>query len=201
MPPPTPSYGLQRLSHQPPTTPPPSSPLPQVSSAAATAVSANSIHRCCRSPNTQIQNNEFVLAAFHHIRLRFMQLKKSLARNTAQMRTTGCSMVYSCGSLFDSPVPNGKATMKPIIHFQTWRIGILFFALGNCLNFISFGFAAQFPFLDQLSSPSSRVSQVVDIGSSRGGSTVGPSTRRIRKVSPVTSVGFVDSSDVPDRLF
>nr|GLL16385.1 probable magnesium transporter NIPA8 [Ipomoea trifida] len=38
---------------------------------------------------------------------------------------------------------NGKAAMKPIIHFQTWRIGILFFALGNCLNFISFGFAAQ----------------------------------------------------------
>ncbi|XP_019245500.1 PREDICTED: probable magnesium transporter NIPA8 [Nicotiana attenuata] len=32
---------------------------------------------------------------------------------------------------------------KPIIYFQTWRIGILFFAIGNCLNFISFGYAAQ----------------------------------------------------------
>lgn len=38
---------------------------------------------------------------------------------------------------------NVKATMKPIIHFQTWRVGILFFAIGNCLNFISFGYAAQ----------------------------------------------------------
>nr|GMD93313.1 probable helicase MAGATAMA 3 [Ipomoea batatas] len=24
-----------------------------------------------------------------------------------------CSVLYSCGSLFDSPVPNGKAAMKP----------------------------------------------------------------------------------------
>ncbi|KAL8049108.1 hypothetical protein ABFX02_06G000200 [Erythranthe guttata] len=38
---------------------------------------------------------------------------------------------------------NGKALMKPIVYFQTWRIGILFFILGNCLNFISFGYAAQ----------------------------------------------------------
>lgn len=38
---------------------------------------------------------------------------------------------------------NGKAHVKPIIHFQTWRVGILFFFLGNCLNFISFGYAAQ----------------------------------------------------------
>ncbi|KAI3472619.1 hypothetical protein Pfo_029189 [Paulownia fortunei] len=38
---------------------------------------------------------------------------------------------------------NGKALMKPIIYFQTWRIGILFFILGNSLNFISFGYAAQ----------------------------------------------------------
>ncbi|XP_009593044.1 putative magnesium transporter NIPA8 isoform X1 [Nicotiana tabacum] len=36
-----------------------------------------------------------------------------------------------------------KATMKPIIYFQTWRVGIVFFAIGNCLNFISFGYAAQ----------------------------------------------------------
>ncbi|KAL3653904.1 hypothetical protein CASFOL_003585 [Castilleja foliolosa] len=38
---------------------------------------------------------------------------------------------------------NGKALLKPIIYFQTWRIGILFFVLGNCLNFVSFGYAAQ----------------------------------------------------------
>ncbi|KAA8530041.1 hypothetical protein F0562_004750 [Nyssa sinensis] len=38
---------------------------------------------------------------------------------------------------------NGKIVMKPIIYFQTWRVGIIFFALGNCLNFISFGYAAQ----------------------------------------------------------
>lgn len=33
--------------------------------------------------------------------------------------------------------------LKPIIYFQTWRVGILFFALGNCLNFVSFAYAAQ----------------------------------------------------------
>ncbi|PKI52527.1 probable magnesium transporter NIPA8 [Punica granatum] len=38
---------------------------------------------------------------------------------------------------------NGKLPLKPIIHFQTWRVGIVFFLLGNCLNFISFGYAAQ----------------------------------------------------------
>ncbi|XP_010929508.1 probable magnesium transporter NIPA8 [Elaeis guineensis] len=38
---------------------------------------------------------------------------------------------------------NGKFILKPIIYFQTWRVGILFFALGNCLNFISFAYAAQ----------------------------------------------------------
>lgn len=38
---------------------------------------------------------------------------------------------------------NGKIVLKPITHFQTWRVGILFFAFGNCLNFISFGYAAQ----------------------------------------------------------
>ncbi|XP_010528116.1 PREDICTED: probable magnesium transporter NIPA8 isoform X2 [Tarenaya hassleriana] len=37
----------------------------------------------------------------------------------------------------------GKTPLKPIIYFQTWRVGILFFLLGNCLNFISFGYAAQ----------------------------------------------------------
>uniref|UniRef100_A0A2P2M6I9 Probable magnesium transporter n=1 Tax=Rhizophora mucronata TaxID=61149 RepID=A0A2P2M6I9_RHIMU len=37
----------------------------------------------------------------------------------------------------------GKVPLRPIIHFQTWRLGILFFFLGNCLNFISFGYAAQ----------------------------------------------------------
>ncbi|KAJ9132919.1 hypothetical protein P3X46_033737 [Hevea brasiliensis] len=38
---------------------------------------------------------------------------------------------------------SGKSHLKPIIYFQTWRVGILFFFLGNCLNFISFGYAAQ----------------------------------------------------------
>ncbi|KAK1410003.1 hypothetical protein QVD17_36535 [Tagetes erecta] len=38
---------------------------------------------------------------------------------------------------------NGKAILRPIISFQSWRIGILFFAFGNALNFISFGYAAQ----------------------------------------------------------
>ncbi|CAH8363631.1 unnamed protein product [Eruca vesicaria subsp. sativa] len=33
--------------------------------------------------------------------------------------------------------------LKPIVHFQTWRVGILVFLLGNCFNFISFGYAAQ----------------------------------------------------------
>ncbi|XWS32565.1 hypothetical protein CRYUN_Cryun22dG0000500 [Craigia yunnanensis] len=37
----------------------------------------------------------------------------------------------------------GQIPLKPIIYFQTWRVGILFFVLGNCLNFISFGYAAQ----------------------------------------------------------
>ncbi|KAL1352524.1 hypothetical protein HN51_016518 [Arachis hypogaea] len=38
---------------------------------------------------------------------------------------------------------SGKLPLKPIIHFQIWRVGILLFILGNCLNFISFGYAAQ----------------------------------------------------------
>ncbi|KAI3520626.1 hypothetical protein L1887_10076 [Cichorium endivia] len=38
---------------------------------------------------------------------------------------------------------NGKTLLRPIISFQSWRIGILFFAFGNALNFISFGYAAQ----------------------------------------------------------
>ncbi|KAK1440977.1 hypothetical protein QVD17_06813 [Tagetes erecta] len=38
---------------------------------------------------------------------------------------------------------DGKAILRPIISFQSWRIGILFFAFGNALNFISFGYAAQ----------------------------------------------------------
>lgn len=46
-------------------------------------------------------------------------------------------------SLLSSEESSGKLILKPIIHFQTWRVGILFFALGNCLNFISFGYAAQ----------------------------------------------------------
>lgn len=38
---------------------------------------------------------------------------------------------------------SGKGLTKPIVYFQTWRIGIIFFILGNCLNFVSFGYAAQ----------------------------------------------------------
>ncbi|KAI4367315.1 hypothetical protein MLD38_023066 [Melastoma candidum] len=46
-------------------------------------------------------------------------------------------------SMHDIDGSSGKLPLKPIIHFQTWRIGILIFMLGNCLNFISFGYAAQ----------------------------------------------------------
>ncbi|XP_059449334.1 probable magnesium transporter NIPA8 isoform X1 [Corylus avellana] len=46
-------------------------------------------------------------------------------------------------SMLESDGTNGKLTLKPIIHFHTWRVGIIFFLLGNCLNFISFGYAAQ----------------------------------------------------------
>ncbi|OMO98537.1 Magnesium transporter NIPA, partial [Corchorus capsularis] len=46
-------------------------------------------------------------------------------------------------SLMDGEGIAGKIPLKPIIYFQTWRVGILFFMLGNCLNFISFGYAAQ----------------------------------------------------------
>ncbi|KAK9272427.1 hypothetical protein L1049_002800 [Liquidambar formosana] len=46
-------------------------------------------------------------------------------------------------SMLEGDGTNGKLALKPIIHFQTWRVGIIFFALGNCLNFISFGYAAQ----------------------------------------------------------
>lgn len=46
-------------------------------------------------------------------------------------------------SVLSSDEANGKLILKPIIHFQTWRVGILFFALGNCLNFVSFAYAAQ----------------------------------------------------------
>lgn len=38
---------------------------------------------------------------------------------------------------------NSRPKMKPIIYFQAWRVGMLFFTIGNCLNFISFGYAAQ----------------------------------------------------------
>lgn len=46
-------------------------------------------------------------------------------------------------SVLDSDGTNGRAVLKPIIYFHTWRVGIMFFAFGNCLNFISFGYAAQ----------------------------------------------------------
>ncbi|GMH25645.1 hypothetical protein Nepgr_027488 [Nepenthes gracilis] len=45
--------------------------------------------------------------------------------------------------VLDNNGTNGKLIMKSIICFQTWRVGVLFFAFGNCLNFISFGYAAQ----------------------------------------------------------
>lgn len=45
--------------------------------------------------------------------------------------------------VLDNGGTNGKLVSKPIIHFQTWRVGVLFFAFGNCLNFVSFGYAAQ----------------------------------------------------------
>ncbi|GJR83645.1 probable magnesium transporter NIPA8 [Tanacetum coccineum] len=47
---------------------------------------------------------------------------------------------------------NGKTILRPIISFQSWRIGILFFAFGNALNFISFGYAAQQSLLAALGS-------------------------------------------------
>lgn len=37
----------------------------------------------------------------------------------------------------------GGDSLRPIFHFATWRLGILFFFVGNCLNFISFAYAAQ----------------------------------------------------------
>ncbi|XP_055803432.1 probable magnesium transporter NIPA8 isoform X1 [Solanum dulcamara] len=46
-------------------------------------------------------------------------------------------------SVLGNELTNVKSTMRPIIYFHTWRVGILFFAIGNCLNFISFGYAAQ----------------------------------------------------------
>ncbi|KAB2614164.1 hypothetical protein D8674_036480 [Pyrus ussuriensis x Pyrus communis] len=46
-------------------------------------------------------------------------------------------------SILESDGGNGKLPLKPIIQYPTWRIGFLFFALGNCLNFVSFGYAAQ----------------------------------------------------------
>eukprot|EP00246_Nothoceros_aenigmaticus_P017867 TRINITY_DN9033_c0_g1_i1.p1 TRINITY_DN9033_c0_g1~~TRINITY_DN9033_c0_g1_i1.p1 ORF type:complete len:425 (+),score=54.09 TRINITY_DN9033_c0_g1_i1:380-1654(+) len=36
-----------------------------------------------------------------------------------------------------------EVSKKPITHFQSWRIGAMVFALGNIINFISFGYAAQ----------------------------------------------------------
>lgn len=46
-------------------------------------------------------------------------------------------------ALLEAPECGAKSDFKPIIHFQSWRVGMLIFALGNCLNFISFGYAAQ----------------------------------------------------------
>ncbi|KAB1200613.1 NIPA-like protein 3 [Morella rubra] len=46
-------------------------------------------------------------------------------------------------SMLESDGTNGKSPLKPIIYFHTWRVGIIIFLFGNCLNFISFGYAAQ----------------------------------------------------------
>ncbi|OAY52613.1 probable magnesium transporter NIPA8 [Manihot esculenta] len=46
-------------------------------------------------------------------------------------------------STLDIDGTSSKSHLKPIIYFQTWRVGLVFFFLGNCLNFISFGYAAQ----------------------------------------------------------
>ncbi|KAF2322998.1 hypothetical protein GH714_032688 [Hevea brasiliensis] len=46
-------------------------------------------------------------------------------------------------STLDIDGTSGKSHLKPILILSTWRVGILFFFLGNCLNFISFGYAAQ----------------------------------------------------------
>ncbi|KAG6523910.1 hypothetical protein ZIOFF_013797 [Zingiber officinale] len=46
-------------------------------------------------------------------------------------------------SILSNDGPNSKLNAKSIIHFQMWRFGILLFAFGNCLNFISFAYAAQ----------------------------------------------------------
>jgi len=46
-------------------------------------------------------------------------------------------------ALLEAPECGEKSDFKGIIHFQSWRVGMLIFALGNCLNFISFGYAAQ----------------------------------------------------------
>ncbi|AQK52785.1 putative magnesium transporter NIPA8 [Zea mays] len=46
-------------------------------------------------------------------------------------------------SLINNSEGNEKFVPKSVMHFQTWRIGILFFAAGNCLNFMSFAYAAQ----------------------------------------------------------
>ncbi|KAH7683377.1 Magnesium transporter NIPA protein [Dioscorea alata] len=46
-------------------------------------------------------------------------------------------------SMLSSDGDSGKIIPKPIIYFHTWRVGIVFFSLGNCLNFVSFAYAAQ----------------------------------------------------------
>lgn len=46
-------------------------------------------------------------------------------------------------SVLEGDGTNAKHTLKPIVSFHSWRVGILIFILGNCFNFISFGYAAQ----------------------------------------------------------
>lgn len=46
--------------------------------------------------------------------------------------------------VLDTDDPEDKILpRKPVTQYQSWRIGVIVFSLGNILNFISFGYAAQ----------------------------------------------------------
>ncbi|CAI0559810.1 unnamed protein product [Linum tenue] len=46
-------------------------------------------------------------------------------------------------SVMDSEGASVKIPLKSVMDFQSWRVGVVVFFLGNCLNFISFAYAAQ----------------------------------------------------------
>jgi hypothetical protein len=79
---------------------------------------------------------EWVIGAFINI---FGSLAINFGTNLMKLGHTERERL----STLDGDGTHGKNSLKPITHFQTWRIGILFFFVGNCLNFISFGYAAQ----------------------------------------------------------